>query len=63
MYHYSLPCIFSVKINCVDLKALLDSGNADNIISKTKVDALNLTTRKRDSSVSLASSSFSMELS
>ena len=58
----SPPSIFSVKIKDVDLKALLDTGSADNFISKAKVGALNLPTQKRDSVVSMASSHFSMEL-
>ena len=58
----SPPSIFTVNINGANLKALLDTGSADNFISKAKVAALNLSTQKRDSVVSMASSSFSMEL-
>ena len=59
----SPPSIFNVKINGANLRALLDTGSADNFISKGKVVSLNLPTKKRDSVVSMASSSFSMELS
>ena len=58
----SPPGLFTAKINGSDLNALLDTGSADNFISKRKVADLSLSTQKRDSVVSMASSSFSMEL-
>ena len=59
----SPPSIFTVMLNGVKLKALLDTGSADNFVSKTSVDAAGLHTKKRHSVVSMASSSLSVELS
>ena len=53
----------TVKIHGCLLKGLLDTGSSDNFVSNAVAEKLKLPIHKRDSLVSMASSSFSMKLS
>lgn len=53
----------TVKIHGCSLKGLLDTGSSDNFVSSAVAKGLKFPIHKRDSLVSMASSSFSVKLS
>ena len=59
----SPPSTSVVELQGRRLKALLDTGSSDNFISEAIVRGMNLPTLKRNSVVSMASSSLSLKLS
>ena len=55
--------MITVEIDGCPLKGLLDTGSSDNFVSSAVAERLKLPIHKRDSLVSMASSSFSIKLS